>query len=131
MAHPDAKAEVRVPAPGSPEDALAAIYTGAKAALRSIHDKIIQDVTQFGEFEIAPMKTYVSLRRRNKPFAMIGPATNTCVEVGLDLKGIEGSGRLVAMPPGGMCSHVVRLTSVDDANAELTTWIRRAYDAAG
>jgi hypothetical protein len=35
------------------------------------------------------------------------------------------------MPPGGMCSHVVKLTSIADANAELTAWMRAAYDAAG
>ena len=110
-------------------DALAAIYTGAKAALRPIHDKVMQDVARFGEFEIAPKKTYLSLRRK-KQFAMIGPATHT-VEVGLNLKGVDGAGRLMAMPPGSLCSHVVKLTSVDDANEELTTWIRRAYDAAG
>jgi len=118
------------PGPASPEDALAVIYAGAKAALRPIHDKVMEDVVQFGEFEIAPKKTYVSLRRK-KQFAMIGPATNTRVEVGLNLKGVDGAGRVVAMPPGGMCSHVVKLTSIDDANAELTTWIRSAYDAAG
>jgi hypothetical protein len=115
---------------GSPEAALDAIYTGAKAALRPIHDKVMEDVSRFGEFEIAPKKTYLSLRRK-KQFAMIGPATNTRVEVGLNLKGVDGTGRLVAMPPGGMCSHVVKLTSVNDANAELTAWIRAAYDAAG
>ena len=109
---------------------LAAIYAGPKAALRPIHDKVMQDVAKFGEFEIAPKKTYVSLRRK-KQFAMIGPATNTRVEVGLNLKGVTATGRLVAMPPEGMCSHVVKLTSVDDANAELIAWIRAAYDAAG
>ena len=114
----------------STDDALAAIYSGAKAALRPIHDKVMQDVDQFGEFQIAPKKTYVSLRRKQQ-FAMIGPATNTHVEVGLNLQGVDGAGRLVAMPPGGMCSHVVKLTSIADANAELTAWIRAAYDAAG
>jgi hypothetical protein len=117
-------------APASTDEALAAIYAGAKAALRPIHDKVMQDVAQFGEFEVAPKKTYLSLRRK-KQFAMIGPATNSRVEVGLSLKGVDGSGRLAAMPPGGMCTHVVKLTSVDDANAELTTWLRKAYDAAG
>ena len=109
---------------------LDAIYSGAKAALRPIHDKVMSDVDQFGTFEIAPKKTYLSLRRK-KQFAMIGPATNTRVEVGLNLKGVDGTGRLVLMPPGGMCSHVVKLTSVADANAELIAWIRAAYDAAG
>ena len=114
----------------SPAEALDAIYAGAKAALRPIHDKVMSDVTPFGAFEVAPKKTYVSLRRK-KQFAMIGPATNTRVEVGLNLKGVDGSGRLVAMPPGGMCTHVVRLTSLADADAELIGWLRTAYDAAG
>lgn len=111
------------------EDVIAAIYAGPKAALRPIHDKVMQDVATFGEFEIAPKKTYLCLRRR-KQFAMIGPATNTHVEVGLNLKGLDGTGRLAAMPPGSMCSHVVRLTSASEADAELIAWIRAAYDAA-
>jgi len=114
----------------SVEDALAAIYSGAKAALRPIHDKVMDDVNRFGHFEIVPKQWYVSLRRR-KPFAMIGPATETCVEIGLDLKGVDGAGRLLAMPPGSLCSHVVKLTSLADVNAELTAWMRAAYDAAG
>jgi len=73
---------------------------------------------------------YVSLHR-TKPFAMIGPATETCVELGLDLKGVDGAGRLLAMPRGSLCSHVVKLTSLADVNAELTAWMRAAYDAAG
>ena len=128
-----AKIEMSDPAmasAASPEDALAAIYSGAKAGLRPIYDKVMSDVNQFGAFEIAPKKTYLSLRRK-KEFAMIGPATNTCVEVGLNLKGVAGSGRLMAMPPGSMCSHIVKLTSIADADAELTSWIRAAYDAAG
>ena len=111
------------------DDIIAGIYAGPKAALRPIHDKVMQDIAKFGEFEIAPKKTYLSLRRR-KQFAMIGPATNTRVEVGLNLKGVTATGRLIAMPPQGMCSHVVKLTSVAEANAELIEWTRAAYDAA-
>jgi hypothetical protein len=112
------------------EDAVAAIYAGEKASLRPIHDKVMQGVAKFGEVEIAPQQTYVSLRRK-KEFAMIGPATDTRVEVGLVLTGVAGTGRLEAMPPGCMCSHVVKLSSVDDANAEVIGWLRTAFEAAG
>jgi thioredoxin 1 len=112
------------------EDALAAIYSGRKAALRPIHDKVMDDVNRFGQFEIVPKQSYVELRR-TKPFARIGPATDASVEVGLNLEGVDGAGRLLAMPPGSLCSHVVKLASVADADGELIAWIRAAYDAAG
>ena len=64
------------------------LYTGPKAALRPIHDKLLTAMGKFGDFEEAPKKTYVSYRRK-KQFAMIGPATNTRVEVGLNVKGLK------------------------------------------
>ena len=36
----------------------------------------------------------------------------------------------VAMPPGGMCSHLIKLTSEAEADAEVIAWIRAAFDAA-
>jgi hypothetical protein len=82
-----------------------------------------------GDFEIAPKKTYLSLRRK-KQFAMVGPATNTRIEVGLNMKDVKGTKRLEQLPPGGMCQYKVRLGSVDEVDAELIAWIRRAYDAS-
>jgi Domain of unknown function (DUF5655)/Domain of unknown function (DUF4287) len=115
---------------GGNDALLVAIYTGPKAALRPIHDAVMAQVAKFGEFEIAPKKTYLSLRRK-KQFAMVGPATNTRVEVGLNMKDVKGTARLEALPPGGMCQYRVKLTSPADVDAELLGWIRRAYDAAG
>ena len=89
------------PAAGS-DDVLDQIYSGPKAALRPIHDKLMDAITKFGEFEVAPKKAYVSLRRK-KQFAMIGPATNTRVEVGLNLKGVKGTDRLNELPAGSKC----------------------------
>jgi len=87
------------------------------------------EIHTFGDFEIAPKKTYVSLRRK-KQFAMIGPATNTRVEVGLNMKGVAPTERLVELPPGGMCNYKVKLTSVAEVDAALLGWIRQAFDGA-
>jgi len=106
------------------------IYSGPKAALRPVHEKLVTAIQPFGEFEIAPKKGYVSLRRK-KQFAMIGPATNTRVEVGLNMKDVPASDRLVAAPPGGMCQYKVKLTSAAEVDSELIAWIRRAYESAG
>lgn len=106
------------------------IYTGPKAALRPIHEKVMAQLEKFGPFEIAPKKGYVSLRRA-KQFAMVGPATNTKVEVGINLKGNELPARFVAVPPPGMCQFKVRLESPSEVDRELVDVLRRAYDAAG
>jgi len=105
------------------------IYTGPKAALRPIHEKVMAAVDKFGPFEIAPKKTYLSLRRK-KQFATVGPATNSRVEVGLNMKGVKGTARLEALPEGGMCQYRVKLTSAAEVDAELVAWIRTAYDAS-
>ena len=116
------------PAPNSasPEDE---IYKGPKAALRPIHDSIMAGIHKFGDFEIAPKKTYLSLRRK-KQFAMVGPATNTRIEVGINMKGMLGTNRLIAQAPGGMCQYIVKITDPSEIDQELFDWIRQAYEAS-
>ena len=97
MGHGDAKTLVHVTkkaadaasGPGA-GDVLDVIYTGPKAHLRPVHDALMKAIDKFGPFEIAPKKGYVSLRGK-KQFAMIGPATNTQVEIGLNMKGVKGT----------------------------------------
>jgi hypothetical protein len=116
--------------PSSPDDVLAEIYSGPKAALRPIHDRLMAEIDGFGEFEVASKKGYVSLRRK-KQFAMIGPATNSRVEVGINMKGVEPTERLAAVPPGGMCNYKVKVTEPAQVDGELIAWIRQAYEGAG
>src|SRR5690606_11052023 len=99
------------------------IYSGGKAPLRPIHDKLMAAINQFGEFEIAPKKGYVSLRR-SKQFAMITPATKSRVEVSLNAKELEATDRLLAMPKGGMCHFKVNLSNPEQVDDELIGWIR-------
>ena len=87
----------------TPDDAVNALYTGAKAGLRPIQDRLMAEIAQFGAFEIAPKKGYLSLRRKQQ-FATLGPATNTRVEVVLNMKGVDATARLAEMPSGGMCN---------------------------
>ena len=105
------------------------IYTGAKAAQRPIHEALMKHINNFGEFEIAPKKGYVSLRRK-KQFAMIGPKTNTRFEVGINAKDLKKSPRLVEQPKGSMCNYIVALTDAKEVDAELIAWIRSAYEGA-
>lgn len=114
-------------APDNPADSL---YAGAKATLRPIHDRLMAEIAQLGDFEVAPKKSYLSLRRK-KQFAMVGPATNTRVEVGLNMKGVAGTARLIEMPSGGMCQYKVNLTDVAEVDTELLAWVKRAYESAG
>jgi len=113
----------------SSADVLAEIYTGTKAPLRPLHEDLMAAIQGFGPFEIVPKKGYVSLRRKRQ-FAMLGPASKGRLEVGINLKGVEGTERLEVQPPGGMCQFKVFLTRPEEVDAELIGWIRQAYKGA-
>lgn len=113
----------------TPEQVLDGLYTGPKEKLRPIHDKLLAAIRKLGDFEEAPKKTYVSYRCK-KQFAMIGPATNTRVEVGLNVKDLVVTDRLLEQPAGRMCNYIVKLTEANEVNAELLAWIKSAYESA-
>lgn len=112
------------------DDVVGEIYSGPRSPLRPIHDALIKAITGLGEFEIVPKKGYVSLRRKRQ-FAMIGPGTKGRVELGLNMKDIPASERLLLQPPGGMCQYKVYLVSPDEVDQELQGWLHFAYDHAG
>jgi len=123
-------AKAAAPAAAAADDPLDAIYAGNKAALRPLHDHLMARILPFGAFEVTPKKAYVSLRRK-KQFAMLGPATQTRLELGLNAKGLPADARLKVMPPGGMCQYTVRLSATAEVDAQLLVWLRAAFDAAG
>jgi len=115
----------------SPDDLVAAQYSGAKAELSPIYDALIKVVAALGEdVEVSPKKAYVSLRR-GKQFAIIQPSTATRVDVGLNLKGEATTERLEASGSfNAMVSHRVRVESKKDVDAELKRWLKEAYQRA-
>ncbi len=112
------------------EDILDEIYSGPKASLRPIHEKLMDAINQFGEFEIAPKKGYVSLRRKRQ-FATLGPATNTRFELGINVKNLEANELLIEQPVGSICNYKVRLTEDSQVTEQVVSWVRKAYEAAG
>ena len=112
-------------------DLVAEQFAGPKAALRPIYDAVLAVVTDFGaDVEIAPKKSYVSLRR-SKQFAIFKAATRTRVDLGLNLSDVAPGARLEGGNVfNGMCTRLVRLTAVADVDAEVAAWLRQAYEQA-
>jgi hypothetical protein len=114
----------------SGDEVLDEIYSGPKAHMRLIHEKLMNEIKALGEFDIVPKKGYVSLRRK-KQFAMIGPKTNTRFEVGINAKDFKKNARLLEQPRGSMCNYVVNGTEAQEVDTKLLAWIKSAYEGAG
>lgn len=111
-------------------NSLSEIYSGSKEPLRPLHDTVMEKIHELGEFNIAPKKTYLSLRRK-KQFAMVGPGTKGRLEIGLNIKNVSPTDRLTEMSPGGMCQYKVWLTDEAEIDQELIDWLKIAYESAG
>jgi predicted transport protein len=112
------------------DDLVADQYKG-KEQLKPIYDKIIKSISKFGtDIEIAPKKAAVSLRRKRQ-FALIQPSTKTRIDLGLKIKDKEINGRLENSGPFGiMCTHRVKLSSPNEVDKEVLSWLKEAYEKA-
>lgn len=111
----------------SMSEVLNEIYKGKKSQFRPIHEALMKEINGFGAFEILPKRGYISLKR-NRQFAMIGPKTNTRMEIGINLKDYVGTTRLVEQAKGSMCKFIVKLTKIEEVDSELLTWLKEAFD---
>lgn len=113
-------------------DLLAMQYSKGKEQLKPIYEKLVQEIQQFGkDIEFVPKKANVSVRRE-KQFALIQPSTKTRIDLGLKLPGKELEGRLGDSGRfGSMCTHSVQLTSPEEVDNEVLSWLQEAYEQAG
>lgn len=125
-----AKQATAAAAPRSADDPVAHLFEG-KPGVRPVYDAVASAALALGpDVELSPKKANVSVRRRRQ-FALIQPTTRTRVDLGLILAR-EAQGRLEASGSfNSMFTHRVRLESLNDVNAEVTGWLKEAYDAAG
>jgi hypothetical protein len=105
------------------------LYSGPKAGLRPIHDLVMKKIESMGKFEITPKKGYFSLRRKRQ-FAMVGPGTRNRLEIGINMKGVAATERLIAQPAGGMCQYKVFVSSLDEVDTELLSWLKTAFETS-
>ena len=115
----------------NPDTLVATQFSGAKANLRPIYDRLVTELRTFGsDVELAPKKGYVSVRR-SKQFALLQPSTATRFDVGIVLKGVAPGGRLEASGSfNAMVTHRVRVETIDQVDRELIGWLRHAYQEA-
>ena len=115
---------------GDADELIVNQYKG-KEHFKAFYDKLLSDIQQFdGDFEIAPKKTYVALRRK-KQFIILNPASKTRFEIGFNLKGIEATGKLIAEKPDAICSHKISITDISTIDQEVLGWIKLAFEKAG
>lgn len=111
---------------------LAAMYAGPKAALKPIYERLVEIGRGLGPafslYQCAGQTTF----RRRRQFAWIKPATKTRVDLGLALSGLQPSGRLLPVTGTNEKDRVrlrFALASLEDVDAEVESWLKRAYDA--
>lgn len=113
---------------------LDAMYGGARASLREIHDALEELAFSLGkDIRICPGKTIVPVYRHHV-IAQIRPATRTRIDFGLALGGLKGRGRLIET--GGYAkkdriTHRMAVTTLADIDDELRDWLGHAYALDG
>lgn len=114
----------------SDEDLVFNQYKG-KENLFPIYEKLLPIAKGFGsDVTVTPKKGSVSIIRKRQ-FVLIKPATKSRIDLGLKLPKKPIGDRLGDSGPfGTMCTHRVQLTSIDDVDSELISWMREAYDLA-
>src|SRR5258708_20389240 len=119
-------------AEASGRDPVSELYSGKKAGLKPLHDALMTAITAFGnDIELAPKKGYLSLRRKRQ-FAMIQPTTAARIDLGLILKEIPTTARLESSPTfNALFTHRVRVSTIDDVDAQVISGLKQAYGLAG
>jgi len=108
-----------------------AMFAGPKQSLRLIYDALLSLGLGLGkDVKACPCQTIVPLYRKHV-FAQIKPATQTRIDLGLSLKDLRASGRLI--DTGGFAkrdriTHRIAITSLKDIDDEVRRWLRAAYE---
>ncbi len=106
-----------------------AMYSGKKAALRPIHDRLVTLGRKLGrDVRVCPCQTIVPLFREHV-FAEVKPATNSRIDLSLCLRGLPRlPKRLIPTGDDGRLTHRIPISTLDEIDAEVERWYRAAYE---
>lgn len=114
-----------------PDALVEAMFSGPKAALRPIYDRLIKLCLKLGkDVKACPGKTIVPLYR-NHVFAQIKPSTQTRIDFGFALKNTKAKGRLIdtgGLAKGDRITHRISIKEISDIDDEVQRWLKVAYD---
>jgi hypothetical protein len=108
------------------------MFAGGKAARKPVYDRLFALGFSFGkDVKACPCKTIVPLYRAHV-FAQIKPSTRTRIDLGLALGTIRTPKRLIdtgGLGKGDRITHRIEICSIDQIDAEVTRWLKTAYEA--
>jgi hypothetical protein len=107
------------------------MFSGKKSGLRPIYDQLLELAFALGrDVTVSPGKTIIPFYRAHV-FAQVKPTTQTRIDLGYCLRGIKPAGRLVSTggeAKGDRITHRIGISSVEEIDQEVKTWLKRAYD---
>ena len=120
----------------SPEDKVAAHFSGAKSVWRKAYDAFETKLRKFGsDVEIAPNRTYINLCRGTKKFGIVQISSADRIDIGIKLKGLTATDRLetdrleLSGSWNAMVTHRVRIVDAKQIDTEVLAWLKQAYEA--
>jgi Domain of unknown function (DUF5655) len=96
--------------------------------LRPILNAILAAALELGEVIIQARKSYISLVTPRRTFARLQATTKRRVDLGLRLEGQQPGGRLQVSKLHETMRLQIPLASVEEVDAEVLEWLRKAYD---
>ena len=113
-----------------PEPLVDALYSGAHAGLRAVHEAVVDAMIELGDdVVVTACKTMVPVYRRHV-FAEMRPVDGA-VEVQLALGDVAAKGRLSRCDgrmPGDRLTHRVLVRGAREVDAEVRGWLAVAYE---
>jgi hypothetical protein len=103
-------------------------YTGAKAALRPIYDRLAAAIEDFGDDVSVEGRGSYTPFVRGRQFAAVAAATRDRVDLGLRFTDPPAADRLQPASGPGQATHKIALRSVGDVDDQVLHLLRLAYE---